>query len=143
MPESYEWYSPAQISFQKSEVIWLIKHLATIRTGSWPSDHKESGYTGSKGKTNKRAPFDTPACVFAELEKRIELAGIDGILLEFYYSQEVEDQLSLQDHIAQAMRLDLDTIDRRIEQALRFVSGYHRKSRNYKQFRNHQKGDHR
>ena len=133
-----DFHSPASIVFSQEQVVWLIKHLAIIRTGCWPSDHKETGYTGSKKRTiNHRAYFETPVSIAAELDHRLESVGIDGILLEFAYSSETDDRLQLEQHLATAMRLDLDTIDRRIEQALRYCCGYRRKQRSYKAFRNH------
>ena len=140
MTEDKDFYSPSEISFKREHIVWLLKHLPIIRVGSWPSDYKETGYTGSKGKSSKRGYFETPVSIAAELDHRIESAGIDGILLEFFYSQEIEDQLSLQKHIAQAMRLELRDIERRIETSLRYCSGYHRKSSYYRQFRLHKRG---
>lgn len=141
MSEEKDFYSPSEISFSKPQVVWLLKHLAIIRVGSWPSDYKETGYTGSKkGTLHHRAYFETPVSIAAELDHRIEQAGVDGILLEFVCSVDPADKVQLEYHIAQAMRLELNDIDRRIETALRFCSGYHRKSRNYRQFRLHKRG---
>ena len=40
-------------------------------------------------------------------------------------------------HLAVALRTDINSIDKRINQALKYCSGYHRRERSYKQFRNH------
>lgn len=133
-----DFYSPAEVNFSKPQVIWLIKHLSIIRTGSWPSDHKETGYTGSKKRTiNHRAYFETPVSVSAELDWRLECCGLDGILLEFIYSSDADDKVWLANHVALAMNDSLESIEKRIGTALRFCCGYKRKNRSYKNFRQH------
>lgn len=137
------WFSPAEIRFSQEQVVWLLQNLEILRSGCWPPEYKETGYSGSKTTQKRRAPFDTPACILSELEKRIERAGIDGILLEFVYSTDSQDRLSLESHIASAMRLELRAIERRVEAALRYVCGEKRKYRSYKEFREHKKASRR
>lgn len=135
-----DWYSPGQITFTKHQVIWLLRHLPEIRVGFWPSEHKETGYSGkAKGKVGHAAYFEKPVQVAAELDQRLEMAGIDGLLLEFVYSSESQDIITLEQHIANAMRLEFGTVERRIETALRYVCGKARKSRDYQDFKRHRK----
>ena len=133
-----DFYSPASIVFNQEQVLWLLKSLPLLRTGSWPPDFKETGYTGSKKRTiNHRAYFETPVAIAGELDWRLESVGIDGIMLEFVASSDTDDRLQLEQHLAVALRTDINSIDRRINQALKYISGFHRKSRSYKAFRNH------
>jgi len=95
-----------------------------IRSGFWPSEHRETGYAGGKGKPQSHsAPYERPVQVAAELDTRIEACGLDGLMLEFVYSAESEDKQFLEQHIANAMRLDINTIEGRIDTALRYVCG--------------------
>lgn len=133
----FEFYTPAEIRFCPHQVTWLIGQLALLRVGSRPSDQKETGYTGSKGKVSQKAYFETPVSVAAELDWRLERCGLDGILLEFVYAADIDDRLASIAHIASALRLDPRAVERRINTALRYVSGRWRRTRSYRQFVRH------
>ena len=80
------WYSYAGFKFTKGQVKWAIANLTTLRNGVWPSSYKESGYTDKaigKKQVNTQAPFIKAASIAAELDLRIQRAGVDGLMLEF------------------------------------------------------------
>ena len=133
-----DWYSPSEITYTKRECLWLILHKPLIRDGDWPPEHKVSGYSGGKGVGKKRAKFDNPACIIAELEQRVEATGLDGILLELVY-QNPDDYQWLVQHISNAMHLEYRTIERRIHMALKYIAGRKRKQRSYHEFKSHKK----
>ena len=80
---SKEHYSPGEIHFSRQTALWLIRNLATLRAGEWPPE--ATSYIdlplGKKSASGK-APFITPIEYAAEIETRLEKAGIDGLILE-------------------------------------------------------------
>lgn len=78
-----EWYSPAEIRFSRYQVIWILEHLDSLSAGFWPPDFKVTGYSGKKkGGINKRAYFDNPIVIAAEVKRRLKLTKTDGKLLK-------------------------------------------------------------
>lgn len=77
-----DWYSPGQIHFSVKTALWLIRNLGILRGGHWPPE--ASNYIDISGKRSgrHRAPFETPIEYAAEIETRLEKAGIDGLILE-------------------------------------------------------------
>jgi len=128
-----EWYSYGEIRFSRSQILWLIMHLEFAPDG-WPPEYKESGYVGGKSSRKQRAPFEMPACIWAELRKRIEATGQNGLWMEIVYSNPENYPWQIQ-HIANAMRFEYRTIERRIHTALRYVTGRRRKAISYREFR--------
>ncbi|KKN74692.1 hypothetical protein LCGC14_0387340 [marine sediment metagenome] len=138
-----DWHSPNSIRFTKPQVRWLIPRLQQLRNGEYPPDPRESGYTdqGIQGRQFRAgAAFETPAGIAAELDVRIQRAGIDGLLLELLYTVEPDDELFFLQHIASAMNEDIPRITKRIKNALAYCSGSGRKSRTYQQFIHHREG---
>ena len=134
-----EFYSPSEITFKPEQVLWLIEHLDIIRKGDWPPEHKETGYVGGKGKSqSKRAPFENPAIICADLMCRLEGTGLDGVMLVLVYSQP-DDKLWMEQYLSEALGIDINEIDRRIHQCLNYIKGYNQKKRTYKEFREHKK----
>ena len=133
MPDK-DWYSQQSIRFTRAQVKYLIPLLPILRLGEFPPDPRESGYTdpGSKQHHVKaRAKFEGPAGIAAELDKRLQNAGLDGLLLEFYYSADAQDFLYRAEHIAQCLNVSVREVEQRIRNALYFVSGVGRKAGSY------------
>lgn len=128
-----DFYSPASINFSRHQIPFLIKHLPLLRIGSWPPDFKITGYSGGPKRGQKHGSyFETPVSIAAEIDHRLESAGIDGIMLELICLIEPEDRLNFENHLAQALRTDLDSIDKRIKSALSYCSGWRRKAMGYR-----------
>ena len=117
-----DFYSPNQIRFSRAQLLWMMQNISILRSVEWPPDCKVTGYTGSKSGHNSRAPYENPAAVTAELLTRIEKCGPDGLIMELVYS-DPDNYTSLIQHIANAMHLEPRTIERRINAALRYISG--------------------
>ena len=77
------WYSPREIKFSREQVLWLIRNLPALREGSWPVE--ASSYIDipiGKNIGKHKAYFETPVEYAAEIQYRLERAGIDGLILE-------------------------------------------------------------
>lgn len=82
MPESKDWYSPAEIIFDQKTVLWILHNWGTLRGSRvWPVE--PSSYTDMAGRKapSRKAPFTTPIECTSELGKRLEKCGIDGLML--------------------------------------------------------------
>jgi len=131
-----KWYSYNSFKFTKAQVKWAISNLATLRNGVWPASHKESGYVGEARSKNvsHEAKFIKAASIAAELDLRIQKAGLDGLMLEFLYAFEPDDELFVIEHMAQCLNLEVKEVSRRVRNALYFVSGAKRKRTTYSQY---------
>lgn len=132
-----DWYSPHSIRYTKPQVRWLLPHLALLRSGVWPRNPKETGYTDpaiSKAPLKAGAKFELPTIIAAELDVRIQAAGVDGLMMEFLYAFEPDDELFVIEHMAQCLNLSRREATQRIRNALYFVSGADRKKSSYKDF---------
>lgn len=82
MKEAKPWYAPSEIYFSKVTVLWLIQNLGTLKEGHWPpeaSNYIDPGIISRSG--SNRAPFTVPVEYAAEIELRLERAGVDGLIL--------------------------------------------------------------
>ena len=137
-----DWYPPRAVSgYSKAQVKWLISNLSTLRDGSYPRNPKESGYTDPairQKQVNSTPKFELPAIIAAELDVRIQKAGVDGLMCEFLYAFEPADEVFVVEHIAQCLNVERREVEQRIRNALYFVSGEKRKAGSYRQYvRNH------
>lgn len=135
MTDKKDWYSQHRVSsFTKPQVRWLIPHLGMIRNGDFPKNPKDTGYTdtGIKSRQFKAgAAFETAAGIAAELDLRIQRAGLDGLLLELLYTNDPDDEVFVIQHIAEALNLETREVYQRIRNALYYVSGRDRKQTSY------------
>lgn len=132
-----EWYHPNRIKFTRQQVKWLIYHLPTLRNGNYPRNPKETGYSDSgirQKQVRSQAKFEVPAGIAAELDLRIQRAGVDGLMLEFLYSLDPDDELFVIEHMAQCLNLDRKDVSQRVRNALYFVSGSGRKTDSYSRY---------
>lgn len=140
-----DWYSPNRLRFTRSQILWLIKHLPTLRQHQYPPDPRETGYIdpGTIVKRGKpRAPFETAALLLAELEEKIEACGMDGLLLEMVYclapTDQTADVTALMSHIGKALGLSVDAIDNSCLRAIRYLEKSYWES--YPEFKSKKKG---
>lgn len=78
-----DFYSPGEIWFSRQQTLWLIRNLPTLRGGYWPVE--DSSYIDiplGKKSVKHKAYFETPIEYAAEIEARLEHAGVDGLILE-------------------------------------------------------------
>lgn len=130
------WYSPREIKFSREQVLWLIRNLPALKEGYWPPE--ASSYIDipiGKRTASRKAPFETPTEYAAEIEARLERAGIDGLILEAIECWDKSEQ-----SLASYLRLPVDVISRRADTALGYISGWRRKV-SYWHFRHHKISD--
>jgi hypothetical protein len=136
-----DWYSPSSVtSFKRQQVIWLISILNILQLGEFPPNPKESGYDESgigHRQVSAKAKFTIAAEIYTELTLRIEKCGEDGLWLEQSYGDGAEYKIMREEHIAKTMHVDINEVDRRVNQALVYVSGKRMKQKTYKDWKNH------
>jgi len=131
-------YTPQTLRFDREGVGWIVDHAVELRGGEWPggipSDYISLPGTGIK----RRAPFENPCLVIAELEIRVKRCGLDGFLVEEKIGGKSEEE------IAKERCLDVDYIRRRINKVLyycasgsipRWISTRRRKGQSYEEWR--------
>ena len=132
-----KYWSPKQISFTKPQVKWLISFLPLLRNGEYLPDPRESGYTDQGIKSRQFKPgakWETAAGIAAEIDTRIQRAGADGLMMEFLYAFEPEDENFIIEHMAQALNIGRKEVAQRIRNALYYVSGADRKRTSYTRY---------
>lgn len=130
------WWPPGKITFRRREMLFLIKNLPELREGYWPASHDGSGYIDlpivRKGRVRShKAPFVT-AEYAAEVETRLERAGLDGLILEAIESWDKSAA-----SMASYLRIPEWSIRKRAKNTLRYISGWKRKKQSYKEFISH------
>lgn len=118
-----DWYSPREIRFTREQVLWLLRNLPTLKEGYWPIE--ASSYIDipiGKKSSKSGAYFETPTQFAAEIETRLERAGIDGLILEA-----IECWDKSEASLAAYLRMPEWVIGRRRRRALAFVAGWRRK----------------
>lgn len=137
------WYSPQQVKAYKSyHVKWLIPLLPLLRTGVYPPDPTETGYDESRvsGKGGvPKTPFMRAITVATELDMRLERAGIAGMILELKYTNDNQDDIYLNQHIANMLSIPVWRVMNLSTQGMAYVTGKHQKSRSFREFIYHRR----
>lgn len=137
--EGREWYPVKELNFNPRQMLWLIKNLPTLKEGRYPPDPIGSGYVDlhmGKRAIKHKAYFETPALIAAEVEARLALCGLDGLLLEATELWEI----SLE-RLAKCIGMSEWEIIKRKSNALRYISGFKRKRRTYRDYIGHRKNE--
>lgn len=133
---SETWWPPREIVFSREQMEWLLKHLLALDEGQWPPE--PGGYNDVKtGKPEwwRGAYFETPCQFGAEVRHRLEATGSDGLLVLSYYVYDVDLE-----YLARLNGLDVHRLSRRIERVLRYMSGWKRKRKTYREWRQKRRG---
>ena len=122
-----EYYKPSDIKkYNKYQVRWLLKYV--LFQDSWPSDHKETGFTGGNGKQNSHiANFTITRDIIGELNARMKLCGTAGLFLEYLNVIDYEDKPYLIRRLAVYHNLPDEEVSYQANLALRFCCGHKRK----------------
>lgn len=139
MTEDY--YKPNEIRYSRQQIEWLIPLLPLLRSGSYPRDPTESGYTQAPGKrqVKAKASFIMAAEIASELDWRIQQAGWEGLITEMVYSN-LDDRYWAMQHIAESLEMDINEVERVTSRVIRYLAGFKRRQRTYSQWRNHRGG---
>ena len=131
------WFAPREIYFSKPQMLWLIKNLAILKEGIYPKDFSSYIDTSIINKTpTTKAYFETPALYAAEVEVRLERAGIDGLILEA-----IEAWGKSEASLAAHLRIPEYLVKKKRDTALSYVSGWRRKRRTYREHTLHKKAN--
>ncbi|MBU2060077.1 MAG: hypothetical protein KKB38_20395 [Gammaproteobacteria bacterium] len=104
MMPNEEWYSPAAITFQREQIIWILTNMETIEAGRWPPDFKITGYSGGKkGRSFGPAYFEVPCAISAEVKRRLKLTKLEGKLLYWQVRSGVTRFEDLEDEAQMAL----------------------------------------
>lgn len=127
------WYPHHEITFRPEHMIFLIKSLPILQEGTYPRNPIGTGYTDhriaiKRGKGGSY--FETPVSLAAEVETRLEACGQDGLLLEALYCWGKRPN-----YLMRIFHCDEYTLERRINSALWYISGWQRKEQPYREFR--------
>jgi len=125
-----EYYRPREIRYTKPQIKWLI--LNVFGSDVWPSDGKETGYTGGKGKLiNSHAPYETVKVITGELSARLNKCGLDGLLLCYLIKTSEGDNVYVEQEIADFLKENPDDIRFRLKTVLNYCRGRRRKLMGY------------
>ena len=112
------WVSPSGLVWKHEHVVWLLEHYDELRNGNWPVE--EGSYVdpaAAKPTPSGQAAFIVSVEAAAELSRRLEDCGHDGVmvLLHYAYSQTV-------DAIGSYFRIPEDVVRYRMQMVLRRIS---------------------
>lgn len=124
----YEFFSMSAFCFKREQIEWVLPFLHILKEGEWvknPIGQEE----GEKRKPLATARHEMPCLIAAEIEMRLMRCGKDGLLVKakFCWNEDVE-------RFARHLNLDINSVDRRVNNTLNYVSGWKRKERSYKDY---------
>lgn len=79
--EGKTWYDYGDIRFCPQQVIWILQHSETLRSGMWVHQEQQERAAGRNGATKTEAHFVKPELIVAEVEDRLQLTGTQGYAL--------------------------------------------------------------
>jgi len=128
------YHSPGSIRYREDEIIWLIKFC--LDGNVWPTDHRETGYSGSpKRKVGHTAPFEATKVNTAEVLTRLRACGLDGLNLEYVLRLSDGDDVYLIQRAADYQHRSYEDVKEGIRSALKFCCGWRRKRDSYSRYR--------
>ena len=113
-----DWWVPREIIFNREQVMWIIEHLDMMVEGNWPANPQGSVYTMApniRQSGRKKAYFETPCQIAAEVEYRLNKTGVEGKLLV----SEIKQGLYWEELQPESKR------------ALNYISGWRRRRQKY------------
>lgn len=115
-----EWYAPNEIKYTYRQVKWLLANLIDLRKGIYPPNPEGGSYVDqpiSRRQPKSKAPFIDACDIAGELDRRLGLAGIDGLIVEFIYTNQGGYK-----RLSRATGLSLKEIGERRKKALAYIS---------------------
>ena len=113
------WYSPREIVYSSTQMLWLLEHLVELRQGLWPA---QPGVTqgepvGKRLAPAPRAHFEKAVIESSELDRRLDSCKIDGMLTELFYTHKVDEAV-----LAARLGKSFQEIRGRISSCLRHIT---------------------
>lgn len=118
-----DFYTWGEIRFCRTQMMWLITHIAELGEGNWPTNPEGSSYVDPALRSKSfrdEAYFVKPSGMLAEIKKRLSRTGEDGITL-------MEDI-----HSGIRRYEDLKSVAKR---ALNYISGFRQRKESYSAFK--------
>jgi hypothetical protein len=112
------WYSPAEFRYRRKQVCWALDHYIMMEHGRWPA--QATGYTEAprtQASLSQKAPFVTALEVIAEIERRLDKCGRDGLMVRLYYQAGVKIE-----DIAKLAGLCVYDVEYHMERAVAYTS---------------------
>ena len=119
--EDGNWVAPKDLKFSKSEMLFLLKHLAGLRKGEYPPNPVGSSYTTlpqCKVRVKRGGYFEGAIGIAAEIDIRLGQCGLDGLLLEASKTWELSDE-----RLSKAINISIEEVHKRLNRALKYISG--------------------
>ena len=128
-----EYYKPGSIVYSKPQISWLLRNV--LFHDAWPSDHKETGYSGGKGKSpGHQANYEMIRMIIGELNLRLKLCGKAGLFLEYLTVIDYGDQDYLLQRLAGYHSMEPREVRYLAKMASRYCCGHDRKQVTFNQF---------
>ena len=112
---------PNKVVFSRDQIIFLIENLETLREGVYPTNPDGSDYMDPQIKSQRRAkaPFENPVSLLIEITRRLELSGLDGLLVLCYHSVRMSEE-----SLARYYNIPVHVVRIRINQCLDRIAGW-------------------
>ncbi len=112
------WVSPGAIRWDREDIDLLLPWLYVMREGRYPPEPVTSGYVGgNRSGVNSYAPFETVCQVAAELDRRLARTGLDCILVEHSYCDQMSDS-----ELAKRYGMEEWEVRRHLQSAVSYIS---------------------
>ena len=126
------WYSPGAIKFEEYHIRWLIQNLPTLEAGEWPRQFRkpdgmsEDNMPNTSGHAYKNAKFTRPVEYSAEVKRRLESCGLDGLMLLLREWGRPDYE------IARYYRIPVERVPMICEAVMNHITGWNFKSGQYR-----------
>ena len=156
-----DWFSPSQIIYHPRQMIWALQHYLELSHGQWPVEpdeylgciiiknpqYRNDLYFFKKYKSSyieaplssahrfTKAYFEEPVDLAAELMSRLDRCEPDISLVKLFYIYDVPF-----DKLAITARMAEEEVNYRINRVIKYISGWRRKARTYKEWYQHKRG---
>jgi len=125
-----EYYSPGDIKFCVPQIQWVLANGELLNSGSWVTESSSAVDMPRVQKGGRKtAKFINPLEVFAEVSRRLEWCGLDGLLVYLFYGYSLDEFL-----LGKYYRLQPQEVRHRIEAVMWFCSGFNFFPRPYRRW---------
>ena len=112
------WFHYGEIRFCPLQVLWIIEYRGELASGHWPKDPDSSDDNSGQRRIKTEATFTKSILILAEVEQRLQKAGIQAELLV----TQIEDGR------------DIDMLSEGAYEVLMYVKGNNRKRIGFKRW---------
>ena len=125
--DGYESYEPRDIYFCCHQIKWIIENLSLLHEFIWPGGYGTD--IPRRKQPSGKGYFETPCDYAAEIERRLENCGLDGLMLYLHFAYDWTEV-----DIARYYRLSTEDVKFRIEAVLWHISGWNYRARAYRRW---------